>query len=511
MSIRRTTSVTLATALAGLAIGASGAHAAAPTDPQAAGQQPLTIMKVPQALDLAGRPLQDVPVLVADTGLNLAHPDIAPRLYALPAAVPAPDADGAGNLGNVAAGAPGWDLIGSNVPGTITPDADPTDPAGGSGHGTLVAGLLGAAWNNGQGGAGVAPNARFIALRTCWDGDQCYQYVQAAAIDWAADRGARVASFSWLSGPLEDGLRDAIRTHPNTLFVTIPSGNGGAYDADGEDPQPCGLDAPNVLCVSTSAPDDGLDCGAYGPRSVDVAVPTQNSVTTTKDGGYAPTGCATSFAAPTAAGVATILFGIDPTASAADVRSAIIDSARKVPAWDGKSTSGGVVDAAAAVTLFQQRRGIPAGTGTNPDPVPAPGTGTGTSPKDTKKPALAIKRVRSSRAAAKLTVRTSEAATVRLTIERRLIGRKSSGKCRPRTKANRTKKSCVRWTAQRTQTLKLAAGTKGVAPSAARAVTVKMTDGRGKRLKSGTYRIVGRATDLAGNVSASHTVALKAF
>jgi hypothetical protein len=485
----------------------AAAQAAAPTDPMAAGQQPLAIMNVPRALDLAGRPLQDVPVLVADTGLDLQNPDIAPRLFALPAAVPAPD----GFAATVAAGAPGWDLIGTDTPGDVQPDPDPQDPAGRSGHGTAVAGILGAAWNNGVGGAGVAPNARFVALRTCWDSDECYQSVQAPAIDWAAARGARVASFSWLSGPLEPALRDAILNHPEILFVTIPSGNGGAYDADPDAPQPCGLDAPNVLCVSTSAPDDGLDCGAYGPGSVDVAVPTQNTVTTLNGGGSGPAGCATSYAAPAAAGVATILFGIDPSATPAEVRAAIVDSARRVPAWAGRSTSGGIADAAAAVSLFQGRRGIPDGAG-----APAPTPGTGTPPpaapaKDRTRPGLTLRRRASTKRAASLTVAVSEAATVRLTVERRVTGRTVSGRCRPMTRANRHGRPCVRWVARRTQTVRLAAGGAGVAPKAARRVSVRMTDARTKRLPSGRYRVTGRATDAAGNVSAVRRVSLGTF
>ncbi|WP_040599042.1 S8 family serine peptidase [Patulibacter medicamentivorans] len=497
-TITRTAIATVAASAALVAV-APAADAAAPTDPQASSQQPLSILRVPQALDLAGRPLQDVPVLVADTGLDLQHPDLAPRLYALPSAVAAPSAEGAG--GTVQAGRPGWDLIGTNAPGALAPDDDPDDPPGGSGHGTMVAGVLGAAWNNGVGGAGVAPNARFVALRTCWDGDECFQSVQAPAIDWAAARGARVASFSWLSGPLEDGLRDAIVSHPQTLFVTIPSGNGGAFDADGDDPQPCGLDAPNVLCVSTSAPDDGLDCGAFGPRSVDVAVPTRNNITTTNGGGFGPTSCATSFAAPTAAGVATILFGIDPSASPADVRAAIIDSARKVPAWAGKSTSGGIVDAAAAVTLFQQRRGIAPGNGG--------GGGAGDS-QDRTKPSLTVGGGRVSRGFASFSVRVSEPGTVRFAIERRLSGRRASGRCRPATAANRRRPRCVRWAAQRTQSITFRDGTAGVGADAkTRKVRLAMKSSSGKRLPSGTYRVVVRATDAAGNRSATRTVTLR--
>jgi hypothetical protein len=477
-----------------LAIPAGVALAAAPTDPSAAGQQPLAIMRVGEALDHIGPALSDVPVLVADTGLALQHPDIAPRLFTLPQSTAAPDPDGTGNAGTVMAGAHGWDLIGTDAPAALQPDADPSDGAPDGGHGTAVAGILGAAWNNGVGGAGVAPNARFLALRTCWGDDQCYQYVQASAFNWAADRGVRVVSMSWLAGaPFEDDLAVAIASHPNVLFVAIPSGNGGACDADGQPgggstcgdvdaqnpPMPCALKVSNVLCVTTSTPTDGLDCGAYGASSVDVAVPTQNGMATSRDGGFYATGCATSYAAPTAAGLATILFGIDPTATAADVRSAIVDSARKVPAFDGRSLSGGIADAVAAVDLFQARRGIPGRTTSAPvsttPPQQTPGPPVVT-PGDVTSPVLTLavspRRFRAARKGRRggTTLRISVSEDVTATITYTRIGAKSPAA------------SIVR----------------GLARGTAR-VPFAGKDRRGRRLRPGRYRVVVRAADRAGN------------
>jgi hypothetical protein len=477
-----------------LAVHCASAVGAAPSDPSAAGQEPLKIMRVGEALDHVGPALSDITVLTADTGLALQHPDIAPRLFAMPQDTPAPDPDGTGNPGTVMAGKPGWDLLGTDGPPALMPDADPSDSAPDGGHGTNVAGILGAAWNHGQGGAGVAPNARFLALRTCWGNDQCYEYVQASAFNWAADRGVRVVSMSWLSGtPIENDLAAAITSHPNVLFVAIPSGNGGACDADGQPgapgtcgdvdantpPMPCALNAPNVVCVTTATPSDGLDCGAYGHNSVDVAVPTQNNVTTTRDGGYTPTGCATSFAAPTLAGLATILFGIDPTASAADVRAAIVDSARKVPAFDGKSVSGGIADALAAVDLFQSRRGIPGRTPpvTNtqtPASTPGPsGSAPGPAPAaaDTTLPVLKLKASLRRRL---LRITLSEDATVRIACKR--VG------------ARRNAASLVR---------KLKTG------------TTRVTFPR-KRLRPGRYRLTVTATDAAGNRSVPVRTTLRA-
>jgi subtilisin family serine protease len=343
----------LATVIAALAIPTASAGARTPTDPMAAAEQPLQIMRVPTALDLAG-PLADVRVATIDTGIDLEHPDLAPRI----------DPPGAGS-----------DLIGNpppctKAPGAEAPDDVPDDPAGCGGHGTLVAGVLGATWDNGIGGAGVAPNARFVPLRACWDDSLCYQYNDAEAVDRAAAAGARVISFSELVGPIEPDFQTAIADNPQLLFVAIPGGNGGAYDADGDDPMPCNLPLANVLCVSTSSPTDGLDCGPYGPAVVDVAVPTQNGVTTTNGGGFlSPTGCATSFAAPTAAGVAAILFGAAPGASGAQIKNAILAGARPVPDWQGKSVTGGILDAVGAVAVLNLPRStVPASAPVTPAP-----------------------------------------------------------------------------------------------------------------------------------------------
>lgn len=484
---------------------AAPASAAAPSDPLAGSQRPLQIMRVGEALDRLVNPPQDVLVFVPDTGLDLDHPDLQPRLFSLPAATPAPAPDG-GDPGTVQAGRPGWDIIGNAAENTaFQPDDDPTDPPAGSGHGTAVSGVLGAAWDNGQGGAGVAPNARFVVIRSCWDNDNCYQYAQASAIEWAADRGVRVVSMSWLSGPMENGFRDAILNNPDVLFVAIPSGGGGPADADPTNPLPCALDAPNVFCVTTSDDSDGLSCGWYGATSVDVAVPTESNVTTTNGGGFNATGCATSYAAPAAAGVATILFGIDPSAGPADVKAAIMDGARRVPAWQGKSVTGGVVDAFEAVRLFQERRGIPVrqppaadpGTGQTPQPpAPAPEQ----TPADTLAPQLTLAvsptRFRIGGRRTRLLVTVSEAAVLRTAVERALPGRRRGTTCAAPRRAPRGRR-CTRW--------KRVGALERQLPAGDSKLRLAGVDRRGRKLPAGRYRVRGTATDAAGNASAPRT------
>jgi hypothetical protein len=371
-----------------LAVGAwaAPARAALPSDPQVATQQLLQTLHVGEAMDRLARPLVEVPVVLPDTGLDLDHPDIAPRLFSLPASVKAPCqadyvfAGGCAAAPMVAPGAPGWDLIGQNKGcgpppygseyDTEVPDPDPSDPVTSvgqpgefcTGHGTLVSGVLGAAWDNAQGGAGVAPNARFIAIRSCWDFDNCYGHVQPPAIDWAIDRGARVVSLSFVNN---DDLDPIIAANPQTLFVVIPSGVVNPPDdlANIGVPEPCSLDLPNVLCVSIASLQDGLSCAPYSATHIDVAAPVEGGVTTVNGGGFAPTGCATSYASPVVGGIATVLFGLVPEATADQVKQAILAGSRPSAAWAGKSVSGGVADLRGAVDALQTMFGLQPPTG----------------------------------------------------------------------------------------------------------------------------------------------------
>ena len=346
---------------------AAPASAALPSDPAAAGSAPLSIIHLGEAVDRLARTPVDIPVAVPDTGLDLDHPEFAGRLFSLPAPVLAPCQANylfanCTTTPTVAAGAPGWDMIGQqSCNGPVEqPDADPTDPVGCSGHGSAVAGALGAAWNNGIGSAGTAPNARFIAMRTCYDTDNCYGHVQPFAFDWVADRGARVISLSWTQG-LSPEMQASVARNSNTLFVTIPGGIG-MDDIDamapGARPYPCSIDLPNVICVTTSGLDDGHPCGPYGRTLVDIATPVENMVVPNNQGGLTGSGCYTSLASPLVAGVATMLFGIVPTATPAQVKDAILSGARPAPAWSGKTVTGGILDARAAVDAFQAKFGL---------------------------------------------------------------------------------------------------------------------------------------------------------
>ena len=216
---------------------------------------------------------------VMDTGIDLAHPDLAPQLWQNPgeaAGTPGVDDDGNGKVDDTV----GWDFLntGSN---DSTPEAEDNDPSDLQGHGTHVAGTALARGNNGVGITGVAQQGAIMPLRVCaaYDGT-CPIADQVEAINYAAAEGADVLNGSISGDGVSQAIRDTLNAHPSMLFV-FAAGN----DAENNEvtPQgPCQADqvgtgaytANNVICVNATDQADNLaSFSNYGSTSVDLAAP----------------------------------------------------------------------------------------------------------------------------------------------------------------------------------------------------------------------------------------------
>ncbi len=102
---------------------------------------------------------------------------------------------------------------------------------------------------------------------------------------------------------------------------------------------------------------------------------------------------------------------------------------------------------------------------------------------------------------AKVGYRLSEAARVKFIVELATTGRKTRGKCVRATRSNRRKRRCTRWVAVR--------GSFTHAGSAGRNSFRFTGRLRGKRLKPGTYRLVGVGVDSARNKGRAVKVSFK--
>ncbi len=210
-----------------------------------------------------------VPVAVIDTGVALAHPELAPVLWRNPGEIPANgiDDDGNGFLDDVH----GWDFFDE--------DADPSDE---NGHGTLVASQIAAPAGNGVGVAGVAPTARVMALRILDD----FGFSRpASALDlirattYAAETGARVVNLSLGGGAFSRAELDQfVWLDTRGVLAVIAAGNGGS-DGLGDDNDitpvyPASYDVPNIVSVAALDRSGRLTSFSnFGSDSVDLAAP----------------------------------------------------------------------------------------------------------------------------------------------------------------------------------------------------------------------------------------------
>jgi len=235
---------------------------ALPNDPLYPSLWAMERIGAPAAWDVStGSPGTRIAVL--DSGLARRHQDLGPNEWQNTGEVAANGLDDDGN--GVIDDRFGYDFANG--------DSDPTDD---DGHGSHVAGTIGARGNNGYGVAGVNWQAQLMTLKVCGFAG-CPASAQAQGIAYAGRMGARVANMSLGGTGLSTAVRDALNAAPNTLFV-VSAGNGGADgvgdDVDASPVYPCAFGQANVICVAASTRSDArAGFSNYGLSTVDLAAP----------------------------------------------------------------------------------------------------------------------------------------------------------------------------------------------------------------------------------------------
>ncbi len=227
-------------------------------------------------------------------------------------------------------------LVGRNV---IDNNTDTDD---GSGHGTSVCGVIGAANDNGKGMAGVSWACSVLPVMVTNSEGQATTRSIAKGLVWSVEHGAKVANVSF--APLQSDrtvLRAARFVRASGGLVFIASGNNGEeYDTRKQ------ADALFVGAVNGSLqPASFSNTGPF----VDLTAPGTGIMVTAVDGGYSGAN-GTSFASPIAAGVAALVWSVRPELRPVTVENILFDTAtdKGGPGRD-KEYGEGIVNAARAV------------------------------------------------------------------------------------------------------------------------------------------------------------------
>ncbi|MBS2021333.1 MAG: S8 family serine peptidase [Deltaproteobacteria bacterium] len=303
-----------------------------PNDTDFSQQWGLAKINAPKAWDRTTGDRKTV-VAIVDDGIDLQHTDLTPNLWTNP-----DESDnGKDNDGDGIAG----DLHGANFVDGVA-EGDPQSATTGSErwHGSHVAGIIGAASNNGKGVAGVNWQVQLMAVRAI--GTQGGRSDDLArAIDYASSHGARVINASWGGGGTSATIVDAIaRAEKRGALFIAAAGN----DGDSAPGFPANVKGDGVISVGATTQTDAL--ADFSNAGALVAAPGVGILSTTSPGRYESYD-GTSMATPFVSGLAALLWSAHPEATAANVKEAIVQSAKKV-----SGVSAGRIDAAAALTAL---------------------------------------------------------------------------------------------------------------------------------------------------------------
>lgn len=231
----------------------------------------------------------------------------------------------------------GWDFSSCSITGATIGCGD-NDPSGGSGHGTMTAGMAAARANNRDaagnfvGVAGSCPNCRILPIRVAGPLQQ-----QAWAFGYAQQMGAQIITNSWgyaIGTPQTQVVVNAINNAAAAgSIIFFAMNNANMNDCAGSFPDISSL--PDVIAVSRTTNDDRFDLSGFG-NCMDVLAPGVNVWSTDRMGsaGYASgnytSNTGTSFATPLTAGVAGLILSVNPTLSRVQVQNLLQDTADKV-------------------------------------------------------------------------------------------------------------------------------------------------------------------------------------
>jgi thermitase len=239
-----------------------------------------------------------------------------------------------------------------------------TDTSDTYGHGTWVGGVIAATANNGVGIAGYCWRCRLMPVKVYSSSSGAYDSDIARGITWAVDHGARVVNIS-LAGPgTSTTLANAVAYARQHGTVVVAAAGNNSCNC----PQyPAAYSS--VVSVAASDQSDALYSYSNYGSWVDVAAPGQNVTTMLTDPrtrvayGYGPVG-GTSLATPVVAGIAGLLFSLNPSATGSAVESALATGSD--PVVGANQVANGRVNAYKALAALG---GVPPPP---PPPLPPP-------------------------------------------------------------------------------------------------------------------------------------------
>jgi len=255
----------------------------------------------------------------------------------------------------------GWDFLeGDNTPADIYTSIAPY-------HGTLISGIVGAAWSDAKGTAGIGKGSlRVLPLRF---GDSFFEVV--AAVEYAMDLAedgfpVRVLNMSFKSSGLEPAsLRVAVeQAQAYGIAVVAAAGNDGDNNDDSRNhvwPAEFVKDPAinNLLAVAATDATGFLSWFSnMGPGSVQIAAPGEEIYSTSDGSAGYTVASGTSFSTPVAGAVLGLVMAAHPGLSPAEAIDRVLEGGDFDARLAGLVGTGKRVNLAGALAPFHPYSGL---------------------------------------------------------------------------------------------------------------------------------------------------------
>lgn len=276
----------------------------------------------------------NVIVAVIDTGIDPKHKDLAKNIW------------------HNDKSKPDQTIFGWNF---VTNQANPIDDHG---HGTHVAGIIGATVNSKNGISGVAHRVSIMSVKYYSEINPGAVNLKNTikAIQFAIDHGARIINYSG-GGPEfseEEYLTIKKAATKGILFVSAAGNEHQNIDQAANAYYPSSYAMNNIISVAaTDIQNNLLQSSNWGKTKVDVAAPGENIYSTLPGGRYgymSGTSQATAFVS----GLAALLISKNPTLTPSEIKKIISQSADRFPQLSEKVSSGGRVNAYRALLALKE-------------------------------------------------------------------------------------------------------------------------------------------------------------
>ena len=273
-------------------------------------------------------------VAIIDTGVDYTHPDLKNNIWQNPNEIPnnGKDDDDNGFIDDTM----GWNFV-----------ANTSTPSDEHGHGTHVAGIIGAVRGNGIGISGVCPNISLMILKYYSPNASGKENLENTikSFIYAVQNGAHIINYSGGGAEFSKEEREAILEAKKKGIIVIAAAGNERQNADIHAYYPASYDLDNIISVAALTPTQKLvDSSNYGIKKIDVAAPGQNIFSTLPKGQYGymtGTSQATAFVTGVAA-LALSTYGVLPSIA---IKDFLLKNVQTTKALKGKVKTGGVINA----------------------------------------------------------------------------------------------------------------------------------------------------------------------